>query len=145
MNTIISCSEEEDCSATSRPMTNCYLYKMDRATQTILKDTLDSLTITALGTDSVIINNQKKVRDIILPLRYAKNVTALVFHYSKTQRDTILIHHTNIPYFVSMDCGYQMKQTIDSISFSRHALDSINIKNSEAGIYGKENIKLFYK
>ena len=140
---VISCSEEEDCSATSRPMTQCYLYKMSNGTA--LKDTLDSLTIKALGTDSVIINNQKKVHDILLPLKYADEATILVFHYSKTLRDTVRIYHTNTPYFVSMDCGYQMKQKIDSVSYSKHAIDSIHINNPQAGTDGKENLKLFYK
>ncbi len=143
MSLIISCSEEEDCSATSRPMTNCYLYKMNNGT--VLNDTLDSLTITASGTDSVIINNQKKVHDLSLPLRYTDETTVLIFHYSKTLTDTVRIYHTNTPYFVSMDCGYQMKQKIDSISCSKHAIDSIKINNSQAGTDGKENIKLFYK
>jgi hypothetical protein len=111
----------------------------------VLNDTLDSLTIKTLGTDSVIINNQKKVREIFLPLKYVDETTVLVFHYSKTLRDTVRIYHTNTPYFVSMDCGYQMKQKIDSVSYSKHAIQSIKINNSQAGTDGKENLQLFYK
>ena len=57
----ISCSEEADCSMTARPMVNCILYRVDPETQYVENDTLDSLTVTAYGTDSIIINNQKKV------------------------------------------------------------------------------------
>ncbi|MCI1647091.1 MAG: DUF6452 family protein [Bacteroides sp.] len=138
----LSCSEEEDCSMNARPMTKCYLYTQSGST--ILNDTLDSLTITALGTDSIIINNQKKVHDLSLPLRYTVDSTALILHYSKTLSDTVIIYQTNVPYFLSMNCGYQMKQTINKVSYSTHKLDSISIKNAEAGINEKENLKLFY-
>ena len=140
---IVSCSEEADCSMNARPMMQCYLYTIGDG-QTERNDTLESLTVTAIDTDSTIINNQQKVHDLSLPLRYAKDSTILVFHYSETLRDTLIICQTNTPYFLSMDCGYQMKQTIRSVSYSRHKLDSIHISNKDASIYGTENLKLFY-
>ena len=140
----ISCSEEAACSMTTRAMMQCYLYTLDPDTKVVSNDTLDSLTVTAFGTDSVIINNQKKVHDLSLPLRYTTDSTVLVFHYSKTLTDTLVIHQTNTPYFLSMDCGYQMKQAITDVRYSRHSLDSIRVANKEAGIYGAENLKLFY-
>lgn len=141
---VISCSEEADCSMAARAMVQCYLYTIDPATQIEEKDTLDSLTVTAYGTDSIIINNQKKVHDISLPLRYTVDSTKLIFRYSKTKVDTVVINHTNTPYFLSMDCGYQMKQAITTIRYTRRNLDSIYISNNEAGIYGRENLKLYY-
>lgn len=140
---IVSCSEEADCSMATRAMMQCYLYTIDDE-QIVQNDTLDSLTVTAYDTDSIIINNQKKVHDLSLPLRYTADSTVLVFHYSRTRRDTLIIRQTNTPYFLSMDCGYQMKQAIRSISYSRHQLDSLHISNNEASIYGTENLKLFY-
>ena len=52
---VSSCSEEEDCSMNARPMMECYLYTVDRESKRVLNDTLDSLTITAFDTDSVIL------------------------------------------------------------------------------------------
>ena len=104
----ISCSEEADCSMTTRAMMQCYLYTLDPDTKVVSNDTLDSLTVTAFGTDSVIINNQKKVHDLSLPLRYTTD------------------------------------STITDVRYSRHSLDSIRVANKEAGIYGAENLKLFY-
>ena len=129
---------------TARPMVNCILYRVDPETQYVENDTLDSLTVTAYGTDSIIINNQKKVHDISLPLRYTEDSTKLIFKYSRTKSDTMVIRHTNTPYFLSMDCAYQMKQAITDVTCTRISLDSIYIKDNEAGIYGKENLKLFY-
>lgn len=143
--TVVSCSEEDDCSmTTNRGMINCILYTIDSETSVISTYTLDSLTVTAYGTDSVIINNQKEVEDISIPLRYTVDSTQLVFRYSRNTTDTLIIRHTNTPYFVSMDCGYQMQQTITGIGYTRHRLDSIYISDNEAGIYGSENIRLFY-
>ena len=123
---------------TARPMVNCILYRVDPETQYVENDTLDSLTVTAYGTDSIIINNQKKVHDISLPLRYTEDSTKLIFKYSRNKSDTMVIRHTNTPYFLSM------KQAITDVTCTRISLDSIYIKDNEAGIYGKENLKLFY-
>lgn len=84
------------------------------------------------------------MHDLSLPLRYTADSTVLVFRYSKTLTDTLVVYQTNTPYFLSMDCGYQMKQSIKDVNYSRHSLDSIRIVNKEAGIYGTENLKLFY-
>ena len=144
LSVVISCSEEADCSMATRVMMQCYFYTLDPETEVVSNDTLDSLTVTAFGTDSIIINNQKKVHDLSLPLRYTADSTVLVFRYSKTLTDTLIVYQTNTPYFLSMDCGYQMKQSIKDVNYSRHSLDSIRIVNKEAGIYGTENLKLFY-
>ena len=144
LSVVISCSEEADCAMATRAMMQCYFYTLDPETEVVSNDTLDSLTVTAFGTDSIIINNQKKVHDLSLPLRYTADSTVLVFRYSKTLTDTLVVYQTNTPYFLSMDCGYQMKQSIKDVNYSRHSLDSIRIVNKEAGIYGTENLKLFY-
>ncbi len=146
---VSSCSEDEDCSMNARPMMECFLYTIDRENNnTVLKDTLDSLTITAFGTDSIILNNQKRVHGLSLPLRYTADSTVLVFHYSKDpkiKKDTIVIRQKNTPYFLSMDCGYQMKQSITDRAYSRHNLDSIYIQKAEVISNGTENLKLFYR
>ena len=144
LSVVISCSEEADCSMATRAMMQCYFYTLDPETEVVSNDTLDSLTVTAFGTDSIIINNQKKVHDLSLPLRYTADSTVLVFRYSKTLTDTLVVYQTNTPYFLSMDCGYQMNQSIKDVNYSRHSLDSIRIVNKEAGIYGTVNLKLFY-
>lgn len=68
-----ACSEESDCSMTGRPMVYANMYTINPETKAVLNDTLDSLTVTAFGTDSIIINNQK--RFMISPFLYATQVT----------------------------------------------------------------------
>lgn len=142
-----SCAEESDCSIAGRPMINCTLYRM--VDDQVANDTLDSLTVTALGTDSILLNNQKKVHTLMLPLRYSADSTVLVFHYAyrtdPALSDTIYIKQDNTPYFESMDCGYSMRQSILGIGHSEEELDSIYISNKQANTDGTENLKLFYR
>ncbi len=146
-----SCSQEADCTDATRPMMNVGFY-------TILKDTMpdgyvrdsvvgiawDTLTVTAFETDSVIINKKTAAQAVSLPLRYAEESTVIVLHYSEDYKDTVTIYHHNTPYFLNMDCGYQMKQELQGISFTMHFLDSIAITDPKIGIYGTENLSLYY-
>lgn len=140
----LSCSEEADCSANARAMLQCHLYTINPTDNTVDNDTLELLRVTAFGTDSVIINNQEEVTDISLPLRYAVDSTVLVFRYDEHTTDTLVLRHTNTPYFLSMDCGYQMQQKLNGVRYTTHRLDSIYINNPEASAYATENLKLFY-
>ena len=139
----LSCTEEDDCTLATRAMMYCNLYRSD-GDDGFVTDTIDTLTVTAIGTDSVIINAQTDVSDLTLPLRFAVDSTVLVFHYSDATLDTLIVRHTNTPYFLSMDCGYQMKQYLTGIGYTRHKLDSVYISNTEANIYGTENVRLYY-
>lgn len=146
-----SCSGDADCTDATRPMMNASFY-------TIVKDTLpdgyvrdsvvgiawDTLTVTAFETDSVIINKQTAAHAVSLPLRYAEEATVIVLHYSEDYKDTVTLYHQNTPYFLNMDCGYQMKQELNSVSFTMHLLDSIVITDPKIGIYGTENLSLYY-
>ncbi len=140
-----ACSEEPDCSMTdNRGMIVCNVCQVDPTLGTAMRDTLDSLTVTAAGTDSVIINRMAQVTAFSLPLQYAADSTELIFHYRGQATDTLVIRHTNQPYFVSMDCGYQMQQSITDIRYTRRSIDSIYIANPEANINGTKNLDIFY-
>lgn len=151
-----SCSDENDCSIAGRPMIYCNLRTIiDPETMTWENDTLDSLTVTAFGTDSILIYNQKDVHDLMLPLRYTADSTVFVLHYNypqnKNQADTLYIKQTNIPYFESMECGYSMKQSIVSVRIGKsrntrqpYQLDSVYISNKAANTNGTENLQLYY-
>lgn len=141
-----ACSEEEDCSMTARPMMQCNLYNYEAATVNKIKEpyTLDEISVTAFRTDSVLINKMTETDDFSLPLNYTEDTTKLVLHYTNEITDTILMKHVNTPYFVSMDCGYQMKQTITDVTYTKHMLDSIYLYNNELGIYATENLQLYY-
>ena len=159
-----ACSDENDCSLAGRPMMYCTIYTINPDNPTIaLKDTLDSLTITALGTDSIILNNEKNVHTLMLPLRYTSDTTVFIFRYDPKRRekdvDTLYIVQQNTPYFQSMECGYMMKQNIISAKFGKPGrpgnpppygngqpdqIDSLHINNKEANTNEIENLQIFY-
>ena len=154
-----SCSEENDCSLSGRPMMYCTLYTINPDNQNIiLNDTLDSLTITALGTDSIILNNEKNVHTLMLPLRYTSDSTVFIFHYgNENDVDTLYIVQQNNPYFQSMECGYMMKQNIVSAAVGLpgrpgvpgyggqpNQIDSLYILNKEANANEIQNLQIFY-
>lgn len=147
---LVACDEDEDCSATARQMMWCGIYRIEEGeTPKVLKDTIPFLTVSARDTDSTLINKQEKVTQLDLPLRYTEETTIFVFAYSDsdsdTEKDTIRVKHTNSPYFISLDCGYQMRQSISEVSHTKHRLDSIHLSRNDANNNGTENIKLFYK
>lgn len=150
-----SCSDDNNCSMGGRDMINGSLFSIEPVDKKVVNDTLDSLTVTALGTDSIIINNQKKVHALSLPLRFTEEVTVLLFHYDYKRRpdyvDTVYVEHKNTPYFQSMECGYTMKQTIQHIRVGNGKvkgtvrMDSIKIINPNANINGTQNLKMFFR
>ena len=152
-----SCSDENDCSLAGRPMMYCTLYTLDEITDDRVKDTLDSLTITALGTDSIILNNEKNVHTLMLPLRYTSDTTVFVFRYDPKRRpndvDTLYIvpvSYTHLRAHQSMECGYMMKQNIlgtrlGNTRNSSERIDSLRILNKEANTNEIQNLEIFYK
>ncbi len=151
----VSCADENDCSLSGRPMMYCTLRTIDEITDRAINDTLDSLTITALGTDSIILNNEKNVNKLMLPLRYTSDTTVFIFHYNlqvANDVDTLYIIQENISYFQSMECGYMMKQNILKARFGnprktalQEKIDSLHIQNKEANTNAIENLQIFYR
>lgn len=152
-----ACSEENDCSLAGRPMMYCVIMTTDPDNgYRALNDTLDSLTITALGTDSIILNNEKNVHKLMLPLRYTSDSTVFIFRYDPINHpddvDTLYIVQENTPYFQSIECGYMMKQKILSVAYGKPGrnsqpdqIDSLYLRNAEANTNEIENLQIFYK
>ncbi|KAA6352559.1 hypothetical protein EZS27_000011 [termite gut metagenome] len=143
---ISSCAGEPDCSIAGRSLLRCYIYTYNSESKTIDKAALTQLTVTALETDSVIINAQTNVQDMSLPLRYTKETTVFVLHYNNSNEvtDTITINHRNTSYFLSLECGYEMKQNVTNVKYTKHLLDSISVRSNNTNVNGQENFQLFY-
>ena len=138
----VACAEDADCSGTARKMMYAAFYKKS---DVAVKDTLDSLTVTALGTDSIIINKDVNVTGELLPLNWTADSTVLIFKYANTTlKDTIKILHTNVPTFVSMECGYTMAQSLSSVTYTKHVLDSIYLAYKLANTDAIQNIRIYY-
>ena len=125
-----SCSDENDCSMAGRPMMYC-----------------------TFKTNSIILNNEKDVHTVMLPLRYTSDSTVFIFQYNPVLNpedvDTVYIVQESTPYFQSMECGYMMKQNIISAAFgnrknSTEKITSIELRNKEANSNEIENLQIFF-
>lgn len=153
---IVSCADENDCSRTGRPFLNCKIYKLNPSNDITEEYELDSITVIDLETKTTLINNQKKVKSILLPLRYVGEQTTYVFQYQPTTNpkdaDTIVISHKNNPQFQSSECGFAMQQTITSsnllrstIANGKENIESIKLIFNEANNYDRTNMEILYR
>jgi hypothetical protein len=141
---IASCAGESDCSTAGRAMLWSSVYRTDGVTA--VNDTLESLTVTTSPEDILLLNKGTNVTRFGLPLRFTSDTTTWIFDYGEQFRDTVIIRHTNTPKFVSMECGYDMKQAIIGISYTRaYRLDSIRITYSETNTDERRNLELYFR
>ncbi|MDL2213499.1 DUF6452 family protein [Bacteroides sp. OttesenSCG-928-J23] len=140
---VASCAEEIDCSMVNRATLNGAFYTLSESNRPVLGQQ-GKITLTALGTDSILLNQLQNVKNLSLPLQYTADTTALVMEFDGIWKDTIVFKHTNTPYFVSMECGYEMKQVVTGFYHTKHVLDSIALIDINTNKNGKENLQLFY-
>lgn len=143
---IASCADESDCSLVSRATLNGNIYQINSENE-VSKFNLPLLTIRGLvsaSKDTVILNQKQDAEIFDFPLQYTVDTTAIVFQYNEILRDTIVLRHTNTPYFVSVECGYDMKQVVTSFSYTRNYIDSISLIKNNTNKDGNENLRIFY-
>lgn len=104
----------------------------------------DSLTVTALSTDSVLLNRERGINHITLPLNYTGETTTFVLHYTRFLRDTLRITHENYPHFISLDCGISMYYQLKDISYTTMLIDSVRLINPEIDDNEKDNYRIYY-
>lgn len=131
---------DTDCITTNTAYVNYAFYDQ----QGRLISFQQPITVTAAGTDSVLINQQTEMNTMKLPLCYISVEDTFVVHYSETMVDSIFVTHQNIPHFISMDCGMGMYHHIDAVRSTNYAIDSVQISNSEVTYDAKEHIRIYY-
>lgn len=144
---VSSCAEETDCSMMGRAHIWCGFYTINENNEVVAYE-LDSLTVSAFYAQDTLQNRLHDINHVDLPLRYLNDSTIFVFHFTNNQKDTILVKHTNTPYFVSMDCGYEMQQKIVEDPWrtsTSHRIDSIRLtREINTNTNGIENLQIFF-
>ena len=138
---LLSACSENDCSLGGRPSARFNFIDAESKKQVSL---FDSLTITSIGTDSILLNRAKSINHVTLPLNYIATETTYILKYNRELHDTIWLKHKNIPHFISMDCGVDMFYEIDSVGYTKHGLDSIVLRNADINDTEKENFQIYY-
>lgn len=116
-------------------------------TDVTVYDTLDNGEIVErIVKDSLIndtlINKESKMSTFKVPLSYSDQ-TSFIISYNGEQEDYITIKHSNIPYFMSVDCGTMMFHEATEVTHS-NGIDSIVIINPNIDNYEKENFRIYY-
>lgn len=137
---LTACSEN-DCSLEGRPSVR-FAFIDSRTNARV--NLFDSLTVTALKTDSILLNRLKGINHISLPLSYISDTTTFILHYSRFLRDTIEVFHENYPHFISMDCGISMFYHLKGIDNTSILIDSIQLVNPDINDNEKDNYRIYY-
>ena len=147
-----SCSEI-DCPLDNIVVLTCNIYQAEDATSLTLADTL---TITAAGTDSILLNRATDINTFQLPMRQGASTDTLILHFSNSRgqsaADSLFVSHTNQPHFESVDCPPSVFHNITSVSWTDHALsqfpltiDSVAVTRSLVNYDDVENLKIYLR
>ena len=147
---LLSCNDT-DCPLSNSVYATYGLYNSQTKAAISLSDTL---TVTALGTDSVLLNKATGINSVDLPVNYVSASDTLIFHFTRSTGTTdyqIVMHHTNEPYFESAECGTAIFHSVPKIELTQSAsteatpfkIDSIGITNKKINYDKTENFKLY--
>ncbi len=109
----------------------------------------DTLTVTACGTDSVLINRLVRGSEVELPVSHAAATDTLIFHFTdtagRTRRDTIWMDKENIPHYESPTCPASMFHHATAVRWTRLLVDSVSIVNPNINYNVAENFKIYFR
>lgn len=133
---------------------------------------VDSLTVTAQGTDSVLLNKESDAYYVTLPLNSTQRVTTYNFGFTMLRRDTttvtaqlpdgtteqrdtvivtpvrfddqVEVQYTAEQKFTSMDCGLIFSYVLETGRHSTNFIKSMGIVNAVISEENEENIYMFF-
>jgi hypothetical protein len=106
----------------------------------------DSLTVYALNKVSEkVYSKATNVTTALIPLNSAANESVFIIRINGIN-DTVKFRYTSYPHLISKECGYTYYHDLENNSqeFTKHIIDSIEIKNSTITTLKVENIRIFY-
>ena len=109
----------------------------------------DTLTVTAFGTDSLLVNRLVGQSGAKLPVSYYQQADTLVFTFTDSQGatgyDTICIEKDTRHHFDDPSCPVHMFHTVKDIHFTRHLIDTIIVSNASINYDGAENFQVYFR
>lgn len=139
---LLTACDSFDCSLNNTVMLNIGFYNGHGDAVRVA----DTLTVTALGTDSVLFNRGVNRHDVALPMSYYKDCDTLVLTISGDgyeMRDTLMVSKTNVENFESLDCPVNMFHTITDARAKGFFIDSVKITLPNIEYGDDENIKVY--
>lgn len=129
-----------DCTLYNTVSLACSFYSEGQAVKLT-----DTLTVSALGTDSILVNSLIGASKLELPLSYSQDADTLVLHIYGEEydlSDTLWVEKTNTPHFESPDCPATMFHQIKSVRHTSTFIDSVTITRNLVDYDQTENIRI---
>ena len=147
----IACDNGADCNINNVAYNRIQLYDAQTKNNVVADEGNDkysypdTLTVKMVinGKDSIVVNRLVGASELQLPVCFTQECDTLVFEYSGADNDTLYIEHTNIPYFVSSDCGMAMYHHVTGLRHTNNLIDSAAINEPLIDFDWHENIKLY--
>ena len=139
---IYSCSKPDVCNTSTTWNAQCVFYTLDsKSADSVI--TLDSIDVKGLGISAFLYDTALVKKSIALPLDISTDTSRYIFGRYSTF-DTLTIAHQTEPFYISKACGYGYKQTLLSVSSTKHLIQSVVVKSISIEKDAKENIKIYY-
>lgn len=110
---------------------------------------LDTLTVTAGGSDSVLVNRLQNGTKVELPVSYNLATDTLVFRFVNEEQqertDTIWTDKENIPHYESPDCPVSFFHHVTAVRYTQRLIDSVSIVNPNIDYNVSENFKIYFR
>lgn len=116
---------------------------------------IDSIDIGGVGApgDSLLLASPQQATEVYLPLRSERDEAKFFIAYRQKAldypelNDTITFGYSSIPYFASEECGAMMRYRLQSVTYTRHLLDSVSVVPADSVITNAdiENLRLYFK
>lgn len=140
----LTACDTADCSLNNTVL--CYLSFYNGEGKKV--EIIDTLSITAYGTDKVLFNRGTKKSDIAIPLSYYNDEDTLTFTVTaedgRQQQAEIVIAKSNVTHFESPDCPVNMFHDIQfSYVFSGRFIDSVAVIKPSINYQRDENIRIY--
>lgn len=108
----------------------------------------DTLTITALGIDTVLANRLVGQSGVSLPVSYYGDVDSLLFTFSGDDgigRDTLYLHKENTAHLDDPSCPAHMWHRITAVHTTHHLIDTVLITEPQINYDGLENLQIYFR
>lgn len=117
----------------------------------------DTLSVTAMGTDSTLLNRLYRFSTFELPLRSAEGATGdtLVLHWSMTRladdaptvtlTDTLYVGHTGRIHFETIDCPPAVFHTLTCVTSSHSLIDTIAVTSTSVDYETTPHLRLYLR
>lgn len=104
----------------------------------------DSLTVFGMGFDTNrIYSASKAIKVASLPLNSATDNSQFIVRINNLT-DTLSVFYSSYPHLISKECGYTYYHDLDSVFYSRNAIDSIWINKRTVTNENEESIRIYY-